>query len=58
MIYYTNLYSKIKENDSCFLNLIKNYNYYQLSKNLNITEEFILKQPYQYWYIRYLIKNN
>ena len=33
-------------------------NYNQLSKNPNITEEFILKQPYQNWDIKYLIKNN
>ena len=44
------------------LNLIKKYNYklcyWNLSKNLNITEEFILKYPYQQWDIDYLIENN
>ena len=44
------------------LNLIEKYNYklcyWNLSKNLNITEEFILKYPYQQWDIDYLIKNN
>ena len=43
-------------------NLIKKYsykwNYWELSKNQNITEEFILKYPYQDWDIEYLIKNN
>ena len=44
------------------LNLIEKYNYklyyWNLSKNLNITEEFILKYPYQDWNIEYLIENN
>ena len=44
------------------LNLIKKYlykwDYYFLSKNLNITEEFILKYSYKKWNINYLIKNN
>ena len=44
------------------LNLIKKYqytlNYKYLSKNSNLTEDFILKQPYQNWDIEYLIKNN
>ena len=44
------------------LNLIKKYpykwNYWDLSKNPNLTEEFILKYPYQNWNIDYLIKNN
>ena len=33
-------------------------NYYSLSKNPNLTEEFILKYPYKNWDIKYLIKNN
>ena len=44
------------------INLIKKYknrqNYQELSKNPNITEEFILKQPYQNWNIKWLIENN
>ena len=44
------------------LNLIKKYSYkwfyFYLSKNLNITEEFILKYPYKNWDIEYLIENN
>ena len=43
-------------------NLIEKYsykwNYYLLSYNPNITEEFILKYPYQNWNIKYLIDNN
>ena len=44
------------------LNLIEKYNYklcyWNLSKNPNITEEFILKYLYQNWDIDYLIENN
>ena len=44
------------------LNLIEKYNYklcyWNLSKNLNITEEFILKYPDKSWDIKYLIENN
>ena len=44
------------------LNLIKKYlykwNYYFLSKNPNLTKEFILKYPYKNWDITYLIENN
>ena len=43
-------------------NLIEKYPYkwfyFYLSINPNLTEEFILKYPYQYWNIDYLIKNN
>ena len=57
MIYYIN------KNDNYFLfNLIEKYlykwNYYFLSKNPNLTEEFILKYPNQNWNIDYLIENN
>ena len=49
-------------NKKITLNFIKkysyNWNYYYLSKNPNITEEFILKYPYKNWDIKYLIKNN
>ena len=70
MIYYTksNIFLHLKdylineENNYLLLNLIKKYpykwNYYNLSKNQNIIEEFILKYPYQNWDIGYLIKNN
>ena len=53
MIYYT-------KDNYLSLNLIEKYtwNYYKLSKNLNIIEEFILKYPYKNWDIEYLIKNN
>ena len=34
------------------------WNYRILSYNPNLTEEFILKYPYQNWNINYLIKNN
>ena len=62
MIYYNNLYL-IKKNDNYLsLNLIEKYSYkwdyWELSKKSNITEEFILKYPYKDWDIRYLIKNN
>ena len=44
------------------LNLIEKYpckwNYYFLSKNINLTQDFILKYPYQNWDIKYLIKND
>ena len=44
------------------LELIEKYpykwNYYLLSENPNITEEFILKYPYQHWNIWYLIEKN
>ena len=44
------------------LNLIEKYpykwNYYKLSKNPNLTEEFILKYPYKKWDIWYLIEND
>ena len=44
------------------LNLIKKYlykwNYYHLSLNPNLTEDFILKYPHQKWNIKYLIDNN
>ena len=44
------------------INLIEKYSYkwdyWILSKNPNLTEEFILKYPYQNWDIEYLIKNN
>ena len=66
MIYYTkfNLYLiNIKENDNCLsLSLIEKYsykwNYWILSENPNITEEFIMKHLNKYWNIDYLIKNN
>ena len=55
MIYYT-------KDNYLSLNLIKKYsynlNYYKLSKNPNITQEFILKYPNKKWNINYLIKNN
>ena len=42
--------------------LIKKYSYkwdyFKLSKNQNLTEEFILKYPNQNWDIKYLIKKN
>ena len=44
------------------LNLIEKYyykwNYKLLSRNPNLTEEFILKYPHQNWDIDYLIENN
>ena len=44
------------------LNLIEKYSYKwdygELSFNLNLTEEFILKYPNKKWNINYLIKNN
>ena len=44
------------------IDLIEKYqyrwDYHELSKNPNLTEEFIMKYPHQDWYIRYLIKNN
>ena len=44
------------------LKLIEKYEYeldYQkLSKNKNLTEEFIMKYPYKNWIISYLIQNN
>ena len=44
------------------IEIIKKYknkwNYYVLSKNPNLTEEFILEYPYKNWNIKYLIDNN
>ena len=44
------------------IEIIKKYlykwDYWELSKNPNLTEEVILKYPYQNWNINYLIKNN
>ena len=53
----------IKEKDNRIsMNLIKKYpykwNYWTLSKNPNIIEEFILKYPNKNWDIKYLINNN
>ena len=38
--------------------LIEKCDYQELSKNSNLKEEFILKYPYQYWNIEYLIEKN
>ena len=60
MIYYIN--NSIKNDKYPSLNLIEKYpykwDYYNLSKNPNLTEKFILKYPYQNWDIKYLINNN
>ena len=60
MIYYNNLY--LKNNNYLSLNLIEKYSYKwdytSLSKNSNLTEEFILKYPHKNWDIVYLIDNN
>ena len=54
--------TNIKLEKYILFNLIEKYlykwNYYELSKNPNITEEFILKHPSQNWNIKYLINNN
>ena len=53
--------TRIKIIEHIPINLFEKYkwiSYYSLSKNLNLTEEFILKHPDEDWNIKYLIKNN